>query len=92
MANLGKLEGSPWHVERFQRKEGDDRRHSHRCLNYNKSDGHCSYYCAKCYGAAHCNQYSEKNVMRDNLGPQKMEKKVVGAVAFEGVKEIKIAA
>lgn len=62
MENLSKLTGTPWHVERFTRQEGDDRRHRVRCVFYEgKASEFCKYYCVKCRGAAHCEQYEEKS-------------------------------
>ena len=56
---VNRMVGTPWHVERFTREEGDDRRHRSRCANYRKSDAHCSQYSGKCRGSAHCPYYKE---------------------------------
>ena len=52
-----RMTGTPWHVERYARDEGDERRH--RCVYYRKSDAHCSQYSGKCRGSAHCPYYRE---------------------------------
>jgi len=33
MGNLERLTGSPWHVEKMTRQEGDEKRHKSRCTN-----------------------------------------------------------
>ena len=56
------LTGTPWHVDRFVRKEGDPKRHRSRCAFYYKSDSHrplCSKY-GHCIGSAHCRFYRER--------------------------------
>lgn len=58
MGRLARMEGTPWHIEHFEREEGDERRHKSRCIYHNK-DGTCSYFMGKCRGAAHCNPYKE---------------------------------
>ena len=30
------MQGSPWHVERMERGDGDKRRHRSRCVHYHK--------------------------------------------------------
>ena len=56
---VSKMTGTPWHVERFIREDGDDRRHRSRCIYYQKSDAHCNQYSGKCRGSAHCAYYRE---------------------------------
>ena len=53
------MSGSPWHLEKYTREEGDDRRHKHRCIHYRISDNHCCYYNERCRGSAHCTKYIE---------------------------------
>ena len=58
---LNQLTGTPWHVDKFTREEGDKRRHRTRCTHY--SDRGCSYctlYGERCHGTAHCAFYEEK--------------------------------
>lgn len=59
MAGINRLTGIPWHVERYARKDGDDRRHRSRCIYYHKPDAYCSQIVGKCRGAAHCSYYTE---------------------------------
>ena len=54
---INKLEGTPWHIERFHRKEYDDRRHKSRCKYYTKEK--CTKLGHRCYGSAHCLYYVE---------------------------------
>jgi len=54
------LQGTPWHVERFHREEGDPRRHRSRCKHYNKEEKRCVLRGYNCYGAGHCDLYAEK--------------------------------
>ncbi|MCH4007592.1 MAG: GreA/GreB family elongation factor [Eubacterium sp.] len=61
MSNLSRMQGSPWHVERMERGDGDERRHRSRCIYFNKHGKHCVYYNGPCYGSAHCNYYKEGN-------------------------------
>lgn len=46
-------------IGRFHRKEGDERRHSHRCFYFNKETRFCRIKVLKCSGAAQCNEYRE---------------------------------
>lgn len=54
---LGRLQGTPWHVEQMHRKEDEMRRYKGRCIYYDDETGHCSYRCEKCIGSAHCLKY-----------------------------------
>lgn len=56
---VSRMTGTPWHMERYTRDEGDERRHRSRCVYYRKSDAYYSEYIGKCRGAAHCTHYSE---------------------------------
>lgn len=92
MAGVNRLTGTAWHVERFERQEGDDRRHRSRCVNYKgRPDGYCSYYCVKCRGAAHCSHYAEKAVEQDEVTAPTVAKKTSAAVTFKGIKELKLS-
>ena len=53
------MTGSPWHVEKMVRQEGDSRRHRSRCIHNDKKNSHCSKVVGKCIGAAHCSYYEE---------------------------------
>ena len=53
------MSGSPWHLERYTREDGDDRRHKHRCVHYRVSENHCRYFNERCRGSAHCPRYKE---------------------------------
>lgn len=92
MAGVNRLTGTVWHVERFERQEGDDRRHRSRCVNYKgKPHGYCSYYCGKCRGAVHCSHYAEKTVEQEEVTVPTVAKKIQAAVAFKGIKELKLS-
>lgn len=54
------MTGTPWHVNRYARSEGDERRHRSRCIYNSKKDSYCYYVVGKCIGAAHCMHYEEK--------------------------------
>lgn len=59
MAGINRLTGTPWHVERYAREDGDERRHRSRCIYYQKPDAYCSQIVGKCRGAAYCSYYTE---------------------------------
>lgn len=60
MGNVARMSGVPWHEESIRRLEGDERRHSHRCVYYDKSNGgYCSWLMENCVGATHCSWYEE---------------------------------
>ncbi len=56
---LNRLTGTPWHLERYARKDGDLRRHRSKCAYYHKSESYCAFYFEKCHGSAHCATYTE---------------------------------
>ena len=64
MANLSRLTGTPWHVEKYAREDGDGRRHRSRCLYYEKEGAYCRMEVGRCKGAAHCAFYKEKDVLK----------------------------
>lgn len=59
MSSLNQMAGTPWHIERYAREEGDRRRHRSRCVYYRKGDSHCEYSFSRCCGSAHCSHYCE---------------------------------
>ena len=69
MPNLGDMTGTPWHVERLTRAEGDPRRHRSRCVYFRKEDAYCCKYEFRCFGSAHCSGYKEKTRI-ENHRPQ----------------------
>lgn len=81
------LTGTPWHVERMTRQEGDPRRHKSRCIYYAPKSKTCDYKNGACIGSAHCMEYNEiideekrsENDISQNL-----------AKWFDGIKEISI--
>ena len=92
MGNLEKMVGSPWHVEKMTRSEGDDRRHRSRCIHYSgKQEGHCDYFCVKCRGAAHCEKYAENQIQNNELSQDNntnLAKKTASCIKFAGIKYI----
>lgn len=92
MAGVHQMAGTPWHVERFARKEGDDRRHRARCVFYIKKDNYCRKRYGVCKGSAHCSFYKESDV--DNTDQEgndsSSEKNPIPEFSkvFAGVKEI----
>ena len=70
MKDYARINGTPWHVGKWTRKEGDDRRHRSRCYYYVTEKRYCTQVCGECYGAAHCKWYKEiwyKNGPYDEL-------------------------
>lgn len=53
------LTGTPWHIEKMVRAEGDPRRHRSRCCYFRKTDTYCTSYKKRYIGSAHCNRYNE---------------------------------
>ena len=62
MSDLNKMAGTPWHIEKTHRKEGDGRRHRSRCIYYDCMEPSCKKRKLKCKGSAHCDFYTEKSV------------------------------
>lgn len=56
---INQMEGTPWHLERYSRKDGDERRHRSRCMYFRKSGAYCHKYGERCRGSAHCMEYKE---------------------------------
>ena len=65
MGDLSRMTGTPWHVNRFTREEGDKRRHKSRCKFYNKASGFCRKRHHECRGSAHCKYYDEAKVVEE---------------------------
>ena len=59
------LTGTPWHVEKVTRSEGDEKRHKSRCYYHRKKDDYCLKYHEKCRGSAHCDYYTETPPPKD---------------------------
>ena len=60
MPTVKNMVGSPWHVEKMTRQEGDARRHKSNCKYYCKNKNYCAYRFEQCPGSAHCDYYVEK--------------------------------
>lgn len=61
MSGIQNLTGVPWHVECFERKDGDERRHRSRCRFFQgKPYNLCLCNFVRCHGSAHCENYIEK--------------------------------
>lgn len=58
---INRMQGTPWHIERFARGEDDTRRHQSRCVYYSKKDKKCRCRSEKCIGSAHCVNYIERD-------------------------------
>ncbi|MBY5033644.1 hypothetical protein K6V78_00910 [Streptococcus gallolyticus] len=55
---LGQLTGTSWHVGKFTRSEGDEKRHRGRCQFFEK--GLCLKLENRCQGSARCAIYRER--------------------------------
>lgn len=64
------MTGTPWHVERIHRKEGDARRSKKRCQYYDNGD--CVSYAQPCYGSAHCARYKEAEIKKTSNNNSKL--------------------
>ncbi len=62
MSDLNKMAGTPWHIEKMHRKEGDGRRHRSRCIYYDCAEPTCKRRKLECKGSSHCDFYKEKTV------------------------------
>lgn len=60
MPKVSELTGTPWHVEKLTRNEGDERRHKSRCIYYRKKDSYCKYQYIECIGSRYCKYYKAK--------------------------------
>ena len=56
---VGKLQGTPWHIETLSLDEGEKRRHQSRCI-YFKQPNNCKFN-SRCIGSSHCSIYKEKD-------------------------------
>ncbi len=66
MSKVSELTGTPWHVEKLTRNEGDERRHKSRCIYYRKKDSYCKYQYIECTGSRYCRYYEAKETVEDN--------------------------
>jgi len=62
MPKVRELTGTPWHVEKLTRNEGDERRHKSRCVYYRKPDSYCKYQYITCSGSRYCKYYKAKEI------------------------------
>ena len=85
MSDLNKMSGTPWHIEKMHREEGDERRHRSRCIYYDYVDPTCKKRMLKCMGSAHCPHYKEEKAetmkgfltfVQETLGQQVKEVKL----------------
>lgn len=60
MSEMSKIQGTPWHVGRYTRPEGDERRHRSNCVYFRKEGKICSKYGDECISSAHCMDYVNK--------------------------------
>ena len=63
------ISGTPWHVEKFTRADGDPRRHRSRCIFYDKANKLYAKTVGKCYGTAHCKYYKEPKEPKVQVDP-----------------------
>lgn len=89
------MAGTPWHIERMHREDGDPRRHKSRCRYYYKKTKDEDAFCAKnygnCYGSAHCLYYDEGDGDSSLKIPQKpLEIPSKKVLPFEGIKKIQM--
>ena len=84
---IERMVGSPWHVEKMVRQEGDPRRHRSRCIYYDKKNSHCPKVVGKCVGAAHCTYYEEECIDEISIPKHVVAEKD----AFQGIKMIAMA-
>ena len=53
------MTGTSWHVERYERGEGDERRHRSHCMYFVREYCQCKKRNGKCIGSAHCLEYEK---------------------------------
>ncbi len=83
---LNRLTGTPWHLDKYTREDGDERRHRSRCVYYKKPDAHCSFHSGKCRGSAHCPYYREYNPETDaKPEPMPEPKKKSSIIKYEKI-------
>lgn len=70
-SELGKLQGSPWHVGYIKMKENDSRRDKRKCTYYRPEENYCSRFNEKCRGSSHCGQYYDPS----SISKKKKKKK-----------------
>ncbi len=54
---VNQLAGTPWHLEKVQREDGDERRYKTYCEYYEMKGKRCRKYNEPCRGSAHCQYY-----------------------------------
>ncbi|WP_026667031.1 hypothetical protein [Butyrivibrio sp. AE2005] len=62
MPKVSELTGTPWHVEKLTRNEGDERRHKSHCIYYRKKDSYCKYQYIECRGSRYCKYYKTNEI------------------------------
>ena len=84
------LTGTPWHIEKFVRKEGDPKRDKRKCTYYFQECNYCLMNHVHCMGSAHCTCYKVIEKPKEEKIEQKIieKKKEKVAVSFKGIKEI----
>lgn len=99
MGNLERLTGSPWHIEKMTRQEGDAKRHKSRCIHFKgKESNQCKIYGGRCHGSAHCTYYKESQInpateVIDDTKTEKVNKNrlVCNSVEeFKGIRNLKL--
>lgn len=84
--NLGKMQGTPWHVGFVQKKENDPRRHKSHCIHH-QTDGSCSIY-ARCIGSSHCSFYVDALLKKKRAAYKESKKHVMEAVPEHSLKSL----
>lgn len=74
--SVKRMQGTPWHIEKITRAEGDERRHRSRCKYYDKREKFCEKRNGRCIGSAHCEEYKERQIEEEDT-PQKHIKEEV---------------
>lgn len=77
--HVNRMTGTPWHIERVHRAEGDERRYKGRCKFYEYEQDRCAHSGRKCSGSAHCTKYraisEEEFVKRQHEMQEQQNKK-----------------
>ncbi len=76
MPKVSELTGTPWHVEKLTRNEGDERRHKSRCIYYRKKDSYCKYQYIECIGSRYCQYYKAKEIEEVSVATDAPIKKI----------------
>lgn len=67
---LNRFTGSPWHMERWHREEGEKRRHRSNCVYFYKESHYCRHYRIPCYGSGQCPKYKEREERVNSKAPE----------------------